>query len=331
MSCRLGIACITCMVLILAAAGGCLACGEDSWHELCVGASPVPCTRWLGPTPSEVLHRELWRMEVLLTRARHQLDADKVEDALYTCLTGKRIGLWEARLESLLGEVYVRQENWTAAAIALRRSTHGEPDRLNLAEALTGAGWERHNWGMRADAVRLWREAVANAPMDWWAQTSLGLGYLHAGDWRLAEAHCRRAAEADAQAAGAQVNLGLVLYVKRELAEAEKRTREALALQPRFPLAMSNLAFIMFDLGEVEEALSLWQRSLELDGSRADAWAGLGIGRLRSGRRGEAIDAYRKAAARDKTYRSAEKLVSQHFWSADAAETAAELIEALAE
>lgn len=282
-----------------------------------------------GPTPCEVIYYECWRLETLLTRARHQLNVGNVDDALQSLRTAHNIGWWDGRLQSLLGEVYLLQEKWQQAILALRRSTGSETDRRNLAEALTHTGWERYRWGKLDDAMRLWKEAEQNYPTGGLVLSSLGLGYLKQGDLKQAHVYCLRATEEQAAWPGGWFNLGLVCMSQGDLDEAENATRKGLKLAGDDAMGLNNLAFIRFERGDFGQAVELWKRSLDLDGSRADAWAGLGIGHWRAGDIVAAFRAYKRATVRDKTYLRMADLIADHYWSQGAARAAAELIEAL--
>lgn len=54
-------------------------------------------------------------------------------------------------------------------------------------------------------------------------------------------------------------------------AEAERHFREALARHPDYPQALGNLADVLADRGEVDEALALYDRALKRDGANSQA------------------------------------------------------------
>lgn len=280
-------------------------------------------------TPCEALYRELWRMEVLLTRARLQLDVGKVADAEESCRAAQAIGLWDARLQSLLGEVRFRQRRWTEAIVALRTSPLGERDQALLADALVMAGWERHDNNQPADALRLWSEAVELSPNHGLALASLGLALLLRGDVAQAVGKCRDATENAPELAFSWGCLGLALHAAGELGPAEAATLRALEKHPDDPVLTSNLAFIALDRGDNEGAVRLWEAALAKDHRLPDAWAGLGVAYWRRGNQEAGIWAYRNATTRDAIYLSWEKLAARRLWSPAAAVTAGEIVAAL--
>jgi len=280
-------------------------------------------------TTAENLNREQWRLEVLLTRARAQLDANKVADARASCDKAHEIGFFDARLESLAGEVYLRQSKWADAAVALRRATGSERDKQMLAKAVTQLGWERRDTGAMDDAIRLWTEAVQADSKNAWAQSSLGLGYLARRQLVLARRHCQWATELQADWAGGWCNLGLVLYVKGEAAAAEKALMTALRLSPEDPQALSDLAFAKYEQGQTADAVAIWEKLVATGVASADQLAGLAIGCLAAGDKDKAVATYKQAVAIDSSYLKPEALSSRRYWSEKAVKAACELIAAV--
>ena len=299
------------------------------WGALALFASLVPTLAVAAPTSSEARSRNQWRLEILLTRARLQLDAGLVADALQSCVTAQETGLWDTRLQSLLGEVYVRQEKWVNAAVALRRATGSRRDKQLLAEAATELGWERREAGAVDDAVRLWKEAVEADSSSAWAHSSLGLGYLAKRSQKLAETQCRLATELAPDWSGAWGNLGLALYVSGNPAAAETALLKALQLAPNDPVALNNLAFTQLEEGNAADALAIWEKLAGEGVATADQLAGLAIGYLAVGQREKAIATFRQATALNSSYLKPDVLASRHYWSAKAITAACELLVAM--
>ena len=65
--------------------------------------------------------------------------------------------------------------------------------------------------------------------------------------------------------------LGSAYREMDEKAEAERHWREALARRPYYAAALGNLADLLADLGEVDEALLLYDRVIKSDGKNAQA------------------------------------------------------------
>lgn len=297
----------------------------------CAPAAPTCHGGCVASRGGAALPYQQWRLETLLTRARAQLNAGKVAEALVSLRRAQDIGLWDGRLQSLLGEVYLRQEEWQQAAMALRRATGSETDRRRLAQALTATGLERLDWGRQEDALRLWNEALVADPGYAPAHNALGIAHLRTKEAGPAEARFRRATELDHNLSAAWSNYGVALLAQGRLEGAEAATLKALALAPDDATALSNLAFIRFERGETREAVELWRRSVELNGALADAWAGLGVGLWRLGEdQVAARRAYNRAVVRDRDYLNIAVMASRHFWPPAALETATEIIRARA-
>lgn len=306
-------------------AGAAHACGTSP----CPRAAPACCRpcppSWGGP----MLPYQQWRLETLLTRARQQLTAGKTPEALVSLQRAQDIGLWDGRLQSLLGEVYISLGQWQDAVVALRRATGSATDRRRLAQALTETGWERLDAGKRDDALRLWNEALAADPVYAPPHSALGVAHLRAGAPDLAETRFRHATELDARSAAAWANYGVALLAQGKLEGAEAATRKALSLAPDDPLTLNNLAFIRFERGETSDAVQLWRLSVSLNGASADAWAGLGVGLWRLGEDPVAARrAYNRAVVRNKDYLSTAAMVARHYWPPAAAQAAEDIIRA---
>ncbi len=61
------------------------------------------------------------------------------------------------------------------------------------------------------------------------------------------------------------VNLGTVLAKDGRYREARELFRKSLSLKPDSPIALNNLALCEYNLGNVGEALGLWEKSLQID------------------------------------------------------------------
>lgn len=69
----------------------------------------------------------------------------------------------------------------------------------------------------------------------------------------------------------AQINLGRMLYDRKELAAAERAYRKAITASDGHPTAHYNLAILLEDRGRVAEAIAQYKAALELDETFADA------------------------------------------------------------
>lgn len=65
--------------------------------------------------------------------------------------------------------------------------------------------------------------------------------------------------------------LGLAHRALDDTAEAERHWRQALSLRPDYPAALGNLADLLADRGQLDEALALYERVIKRDGKNAQA------------------------------------------------------------
>lgn len=273
----------------------------------------------------ERLLYDYWRLETMLTRARDQIGAGKLDAALQTCARARGLGLWDPRLESLVGEIYLRQGHWTEAVIALRRSTMSRTDKQNLAVALTQTARSRHAEGRFADETRLLKEAISRDPQNALAHAFLGLAFLQQGDRKLALSHCRQAVELAPRSADAWGSLSVVCLDAADLPQAHEAAQRAVDVSPDDPAALSNLAFLVAAEGDTAGAVRLWEQATRLAPSYADAYAGLAVAQWRLGDRDRSRSLYRKAIGLDATYADPQQLGPIHYWAPEAIKTATEI------
>ncbi len=91
------------------------------------------------------------------------------------------------------------------------------------------------------------------------------LGFEQTGDWVTAAAAYRAAAGHWPASAGAWFGLGNAVYQLHDLNGAETAFRRVLELRPEFPSALNNLALVLFEQGNADEAVVLAQRALATD------------------------------------------------------------------
>ncbi|MCE5219655.1 tetratricopeptide repeat protein [bacterium] len=273
----------------------------------------------------EGLLYDYWRLETMLTRARDQISAGKLDAALQTCTRARGLGLWDPRLESLVGEIHLHRGHWTEAVVALRRSTMSRTDKCNLAVALTQTARSRHAEGRFADETRLLKEALSRDPQNALAHASLGLAFLQQGDRNLALSHCRQAVELAPTSADAWSSLSVVCLAAADLPQAHEAAQRAVDVSPDDPAALSNLAFLVAEEGDTAGAARLWEQATRLAPSYADAYAGLAVAQWRLGDRDRSRSLYRKAIGLDATYDDPRQLGPIHYWTPKAVKTATEI------
>ena len=146
----------------------------------------------------------------------------------------------------------------------LRRKTRqGQPD----SEAVSGlieSGIAAESRGEDDAAERLFRQAVALAPLSARAHMNLGIALQRRDAFDTAAASHAEAVRLDPALASAHFNLALAFLGLDKLMEAESAFRSALHLRPAFPEALVGLGEVLELLGKDGEALEALEHSIEL-------------------------------------------------------------------
>lgn len=174
------------------------------------------------------------------------LDQGRVEEALRLMIDAERRGLASPSLERQLALTLV-QTGRVRDAVRLmeRHATSSDPDSLNVLGLVLAESGDTA--GARAILLRSVELDERNPR----ARQNLALAALHAGDWPL----------------------------------CEREAREALAVNPALPLAWNYLGIALFNQRRADEAISAWQRSVELDPGDLDVLFNLASVAARAGRR----------------------------------------------
>lgn len=154
----------------------------------------------------------------------------------------------------------------------LRRATAANPYHtgglLALAEARRAAGDE-------TEALQLYHKVLnldENA-----TEALLGAAdiYLARGDLERAELYYKKSFDITRDIAGAHLNYGTLLYRSGRKSEALEEYRAAAVLEPERPEISYNLALVLKDLGDYEEALGLMFNAHQRAPEREDFAAGI--------------------------------------------------------
>lgn len=154
----------------------------------------------------------------------------------------------------------------------LRRATAANPYHtgglLALAEVRRAAGDE-------TEALQLYHKVLnldENA-----TEALLGAAdiYLARGDLERAELYYKKSFDITRDIAGAHLNYGTLLYRSGRKSEALEEYRAAAVLEPERPEISYNLALVLKDLGDYEEALGLMFNAHQRAPEREDFAAGI--------------------------------------------------------
>jgi tetratricopeptide (TPR) repeat protein len=124
----------------------------------------------------------------------------------------------------------------------------------------------------------------------------LGLMTWHqSGMYTDKETLWTRTLAANPQAFLAQINLGQILFERGQLEEAIACFRKALEIHPGLAEAYNDLGNTLLKQGRAEEAITDFQKALSARPDFADAWDNLGVALLRQGRTAEAKAHFQRA------------------------------------
>lgn len=210
-----------------------------------------------------------------------------------------------ARLLAYIGVIYFRDQDYTNAAVAWKKSEAIAPLdptlRFSLAMAfihMNRAEWARQileslasqnanealypYWLGRIDydgheyerAIQHFEHAIQLDGSLARAYDNLGLCYFYENQNELALTKFQKAIEleraSDHPSPWPYLNIAVTEQFLNRSAEAEKNLREALRLDPNFTKAHFQLGTVLEDLGRSEEALKEFRRAAELDPAYAE-------------------------------------------------------------
>ena len=150
-----------------------------------------------------------------------------------------------AEINSELGISYLRQGDLRQAEHALERAVQFDPQ---FAMAQLGMASLRERQGLIDDALEHYRKALTLDPSDPYVQTNLGDLLCRAGEVAEGRALLEKAAANPSYRARhvAMVSAGVCDLKAGETERAERRMREALQINPRYPDALFELARLTY-------------------------------------------------------------------------------------
>jgi Tfp pilus assembly protein PilF len=123
--------------------------------------------------------------------------------------------------------------------------------------------------------MAFWESAVTTSPKSALAHLNLGAAYLDRDQLMEAEREFIRALEINPTERMAHNNLGIVYARSGMLEQAEIELTRELDLYPRYADGHFNLGTLKMRLGKEDEAVSLWERAVELNAQHINACAAL--------------------------------------------------------
>ncbi len=191
-----------------------------------------------------------------------------------------------------------------AAALGWRAVQRGRLDRVWAGAIVTATiaillGWSVLSWHQSRvwrDGVTLWGWALGVVPDSPVAHNNLAWVLAHAGEFRRAEAHVRRARDVWPTHPGVLQNLGRILAAQGRFEESADVLRRAVQVAPGWPDGQTDLGSVLYESGATGRAVETLERAVRLDPEMARAHDYLGRALTAEGRRTDAEVHLRRAA-----------------------------------
>ncbi len=153
--------------------------------------------------------------------------------------------------------------------------------------------------GKLEGAIRAYEWAIALCPEFAEAHANLGSIYYQQGDFNQAAASYKTALHFNPKLAGVYWNFGKLFKERGDINQAILSQKQALEINPKLVGASGyfTLGTDLLNQGELEEARSLFQHTLELEPKSAEAHVNLGIIHRHQGWMQEAVNSYTAAIA----------------------------------
>jgi Flp pilus assembly protein TadD len=137
--------------------------------------------------------------------------------------------------------------------------------------------------GRAGEAATVLEKALTRLPSDPLVLQSRGMLLMDQGRTRDAEAALRGALRADPRLRRAANNLALLLHRSDRSSEALNLARQLARTHPYYPVGLNTLGAILLDLGQLDDARTALEASLDLDPRGASALCNLGSVSYRQG------------------------------------------------
>lgn len=167
----------------------------------------------------------------------------------------------------LLGVAVAQRGDFAEGAQWMRQALAAQPGTpvflQNLAGTLVNLAKQLRQQGDYTVAARALREAIQCVPDHWQAHTNLGNLLTECGHSEEAEEHLREALRLLPDRAEIAYSLGSLLYRNGLVTEGERLLRQALPDATMTTAVRCNLAQCVKDQGRLEEALALYEETLQ--------------------------------------------------------------------
>jgi tetratricopeptide (TPR) repeat protein/mono/diheme cytochrome c family protein len=164
--------------------------------------------------------------------------------------------------------------------------------------------------GLRAEAIREYRAAIARDANHASSHNNLALVLMEMGQIAEAISHYQRAVDAEPGFVDAHFNLANALRSENRLGEAGVHYRHALRLEPDFAPAHNNLGEVLAAEGRMSDAIASFERAVRLRPDSAQSHNNLGAALGQMGRLKEAVEHFRQALQVDPSHAGARENLS---------------------
>lgn len=194
-----------------------------------------------------------------------------------------------------LGRIHLSKGELDAALVEFEKALRLSPDNP---EALTNIGVVRLAQGRKDLALRAFTQALQSNPNNVGALVQIAEIKKSQNELAGAEAFYRQALAIDARLPDPYLGLGDALLRQSKVREAKELFLKAIDLDPLLAIAHYDLGVAHAQLGEHAEAKAAYEKALELAPEHSETLNNLGEQALKEGRIDDALELFRRAAAR---------------------------------
>jgi tetratricopeptide (TPR) repeat protein len=204
----------------------------------------------------------------LLNRASVYVEQGRALDALQDLLQALRLAPEDPATHYHLG-IFLAQQGVEFGKSELHASLQMEPDQIDAWLQIGAIHAERGEW---PEAEAAYQAALDIDPSDPWANRELGLLLLDRGEVHEAIQYLRFARQQLPEDEELEVDLSLAYMQAGFHSKAEKGLRAVIARSPGNLHAQYNLAALLAERGEADQALPLLEAATKLHAVRVKDW-----------------------------------------------------------
>lgn len=204
------------------------------------------------------------------------LALNEVDEALVYLERAAVVGSAPAQVYQALGNAYRRKGDRARAADFMKKfeeanlAQQKKDDREREVGRLIALGEKQIDLGNRAEARRLFEQAVVADSDSWPAHANLAEIFASSADEQLAERHLARMEQLDPDSVVGNYLTAKYWYQRKEFAKARAYAEKVRLVRPGHAELRNLLGNIYVGLGEREKALKEYEAAVRLEPERAD-------------------------------------------------------------